>query len=103
MGAWIFLVIAAFLEVAGDAMIRSGLKSKGILDFIFGGIVLFVYGIFVNAPKWDFSQLLGIYIVMFYIVSQLLGYVMFSEPVTQGRLIGGVFIAIGGVCMMIWK
>jgi multidrug transporter EmrE-like cation transporter len=103
MGAWIFLMVAAFLEVAGDALIRSGLKSKLIFEFIFGGIVLFVYGIFVNAPKRDFGQLLGVYIVLFYIASQLMGYFLFGEAVTQGRLIGGVFIAVGGVCMMIWK
>jgi multidrug transporter EmrE-like cation transporter len=103
MGAWIFIMVAAFLEVAGDALIRSGLRSKIIFDFIFGGIVLFAYGIFVNAPKWDFSQLLGIYIVLFFVISQLAGYFLFEEPITQGRLIGGVCIAAGGVCMMIWK
>ena len=103
MPAWIILVIAASLEVGGDALVRWGLKSGQILGFVLGAIVLFTYGVVVNLPKWDFSQLLGIYIVLFFIVSQLTGYFIFHEPITQGRLLGGLFITAGGVCMMIWK
>lgn len=103
MGAWIVLLGAAFLEVGGDALVRWGLKSGRILGFVLGAVVLFTYGVVVNLPKWDFSQLLGIYIVLFFIISQLMGYFIFQEPITQGRLIGGFFIALGGVCMMVWK
>jgi multidrug transporter EmrE-like cation transporter len=103
MTAWILLLIAACLEVEADALIRWGLKSGRILDFVLGGLALLTYGVFVNLSKWDFSQLLGIYIVMFFVISQLTGYFLFDEPMTQGRLVGGFLIALGGVCIMVWK
>jgi multidrug transporter EmrE-like cation transporter len=103
MEIWIILWIAACLEVEGDALVRWGLKSKRILDLVLGGLVLFIYAVFVNTPDWDFSQLLGIYIVLFFIVSHLTGYFIFGERVTLGRWIGGLLITAGGVCMMVWK
>ena len=99
----ILLLGAACLEVGGDALVRWGLKSGQVLGFILGGLVLFTYGVTVNLPKWDFGQLLGIYIVLFFIVSQLTGYFIFHETLTQGRLIGGSLIAAGGICMVLWK
>ena len=103
MFSWMILVVAACMEVGGDALVRWGLKSGQALGFILGAVVLFSYGVVVNLPKWDFGQLLGVYIVLFFIVSQLTGYFIFHEPITQGRLIGGFLITAGGVCMMIWK
>jgi small multidrug resistance family-3 protein len=100
---WIFLLSAAFLEVGGDALVRWGLKSGRIVGFVFGAAVLFSYGLVVNLPKWDFSRLLGVYIVLFFIVSQITGYFIFREALTQGRLVGGVLIVAGGICMMVWK
>jgi small multidrug resistance family-3 protein len=48
-----FLILAALLEVGGDAFIRWGLKGGRILGFIMGAVVLFAYGVIVNTPKWD--------------------------------------------------
>ncbi len=101
--AWIFLLAAACLEVGGDALVRWGIKSGQVLGFVLGALVLFTYGVMVNFPKWDFSQLLGIYIVLFFIVSQTAGYFIFHEAVTQGRLVGGLLVAAGGFCMLVWK
>ena len=103
MTAWIVLLAAACLEVGGDALVRWGLKSGQVLGFVLGGLVLFSYGVMVNLPKWDFSRLLGIYIVLFFVISQMTGYFVFHESITQGRFIGGLLIVAGGVCMMIWK
>lgn len=99
----LILLGAAFLEVGGDALVRWGLQSGRILGFVLGAAVLFTYGVVVNLPKWDFGQLLGIYIVLFFIVSQMTGYFIFHEPITQGRLVGGVLITAGGICMMVLK
>jgi small multidrug resistance family-3 protein len=101
--AWFFLVGAACLEVGGDALVRWGIKSGQILGFVLGGMALLTYGVMVNLPKWDFSQLLGIYIVLFFIVSQLAGYFIFHEALSQGRLAGGLLMAAGGICMLVWK
>ncbi len=97
------LVMAACLEVGGDALVRWGLKSGQILGFVLGALVLFSYGCVVNLPKWDFSRLLGIYIVLFFVVSQMTGYFIFHESITQGRLFGGLLIIAGGICMMVGK
>src|ERR1700733_7980628 len=97
------LVMAACLEVGGDALVRWGLKSGQILGFVSGALVLFSYGLVVNLPKWDFSQLLGIYIVLFFIFSQMTGYFIFHEAITQGRFFGGLLIMAGGICMMVWN
>ena len=99
-----FLLLgAACLEVGGDALVRWGLKTGQVLGFALGGLVLFTYGVTVNLPKWDFGQLLGIYIVLFFLVSQLTGFFIFHETLTQGRLIGGLLITAGGICMWVWK
>ncbi len=97
------LIGAALLEVGGDALVRWGLKSSHWVGFALGAVVLFAYGLAVNQPKWDFSQLLGIYIVLFFLVSQLTGYFVFHEPLTQGRMVGGFLVTAGGICMMVWK
>lgn len=99
----IILLGAACLEVGGDALVRWGLKSGQVLGFVLGGLVLLTYGVMVNLPKWDFSQLLGIYIVLFFIISQATGYFIFHEPMTQGRLVGGLLVSAGGFCMLVWK
>ena len=69
----------------------------------FGCIVLFGYGLVVNLPKWDFSRLLGIYIALFFVVSQLVGMAAFGETLSPGRLVGGALVVAGGICMMVWK
>ena len=97
------LLGAALLEVGGDALVRWGLKSGHWIGFALGAVVLFSYGVVVNLPRWDFSQLLGIYIVLFFIVSQLTGYIIFQEAFSQGRLMGGFLIVAGGICMVVWK
>lgn len=103
MNVGLVLLLAAFLEVGGDAMVRWGLKSGGILGFILGAVLLFSYGLLVNLPRWDFSRLLGVYIVLFFVLSQAVGVVIFHETLPTGRLVGGVLVAAGGLCMMMWK
>jgi small multidrug resistance family-3 protein len=103
MGPFLILLAAACMEVGGDALVRWGLKSGQLIGFLLGAVVLFTYGVVVNLPKWDFSQLLGVYIVLFFVVSQFTGYFIFHEPLTQGRLVGGLLVIAGGAVMMAWK
>lgn len=103
MNPFFVLLLAAFLEVGGDALVRWGLKSGRIVGFALGAVVLFAYGLFVNLPKWDFSRLLGVYIVLFFVVSQAAGVLLFGETLSMGRLVGGALVVAGGICMMVWK
>jgi len=69
-GVSLLLLLAACLEVAGDAIVRVGLKSHtGLTQLalvVLGGVVLLAYGIFVNVAPADFGRLLGVYVVLFF-------------------------------------
>jgi len=97
----VFLIIAALLEVGGDALVRWGLKGGRILGFVLGAVTLFTYAVFVNTPKWDFGRLLGIYIAIFFVVSKVLSIVVFNETIRFPTLIAGVLIVSGGIILTI--
>ena len=96
----LLLFLAAVLEAGGDALVRAGLRSAVPLRVAFllgGAVVLFVYGCAVNAPRWDFGRLLGVYMVLFFVVAQLTAWVAFRELPSAGILLGGAFILVGGL------
>ena len=100
MAALLILLVAAVLEAGGDAMVRSGLHAGGARRaayFLAGGAVLFAYGVVVNAPPWDFGRLLGLYVVFFFVVAQLMSWLIFQQPPSPSVLLGGVFIIAGGL------
>jgi small multidrug resistance family-3 protein len=96
----IVLFGAAVLEAGGDAIVRAGIHastgSVRALLFAAGAVVLFSYGWVVNAPPWDFGRLLGVYVVFFFVVAQLISWVVFSQRPSGAVLLGGAFIVIGG-------
>jgi drug/metabolite transporter superfamily protein YnfA len=91
-----FLIIAALLEVGGIAFVRCGLKDSRVIWFVLGAIVLISYAVFVNSAKLNFGRLLGIYIAVFFVVSQFLSIVVFSEILRISILIAGILIISGG-------
>jgi len=97
------LLFAAVLEAGGDALVRSGLRTSVLttkaLWFIAGGIVLFSYGWVVNAPPWDFGRLLGVYVVFFFVVAQVISWVAFQQRPDRWIVIGGAFVILGGLTM----
>lgn len=97
------LVLAAGLESGGDALVRWGMKSGRSAGFLLGAGVLFLYGLTVNIPKWDFGRLLGVYITLFFIFSQVLGVFVFRETVPPERWWGGALVVAGGICMTLGK
>jgi len=107
IGAYVVLAFAAFLEVMGDACFQSGLyKSTGVeraMWFAGGTAVLAFYGLFVNLPPWDFGKLLGVYVVLFFVVAQIVAKVRFGQTPTPPILLGGAFIVVGGLVMTFWK
>lgn len=98
--AMLLLICAAVLEAGGDALMRLGLRSpthmRGALFFILGGLVLTVYGYTVNTPPWDFGRLLGVYVVFFFILAQVISWLGFGQKPTPMMLVGGALIMVGG-------
>jgi drug/metabolite transporter superfamily protein YnfA len=105
--ALLVLLLAAALEAGGDALVRAGLFGPGTLRraglIIAGGLVLLLYGCVVNAPRWDFGRLLGIYVVFFFVVAQIIAWIGFHQRPTLPIWIGGVLIIIGGLVISLGK
>jgi len=66
-------------------------------------IILFAYGWTVNAPPWDFGRLLGLYVVFFFVIAQLLSWLVFKQVPSTAILIGGTLIVTGGVVISLAK
>ncbi len=97
------LVLAAVLEVAGDALIRGGLKSGGAALMAAGVAVLGIYGFTVNLTKLDFGRLMGLYIVLFFVVSQAVSVLLFKERLHLPVVVGGGLVVAGGILMTFWR
>jgi drug/metabolite transporter superfamily protein YnfA len=92
------MIVAAALEVGGDALIRRGLSSSGAALVVLGFVTLGSYGVVVNQLSLDFSVLLGAYVGVFAIVSVLFGRYVFAERVSLTTWIGlGVVLLGSGV------
>jgi small multidrug resistance family-3 protein len=96
---WFIFVVAAMLEVGGDAIIRRGLRGHRISLVLAGCVALCGYGLLVNSVKWDFSKLLGIYVGFFALVSVLFGWIVFREKIPPSTWLGLALIMAG--CMVI--
>jgi hypothetical protein len=107
LGALAVLTLAAFLEAWGDSFFQVGFyRSSGLgrlLALIAGAVVLSTYGSVVNVPRWDFGKLLGAYVVLFFLMAQLLNRVRFHQSPTPPIYAGGALIVAGGLIVAFWK
>jgi small multidrug resistance family-3 protein len=95
---WFFaLIVAAVLEVGGDALIRKGMRDSGIPAILLGCLVVSCYGVVVNLVRWDFSKLLGTYVAVFAVVSVFTGLIIFRENVPPSTWVGLAVIVCGGL------
>ena len=106
-GAFALLVLAAFLEAFGDSLFQTAMyRSQGVarvLFFVCGAVVLALYGFTVNSPPWDFGKLLGVYVVLFFLVAQVLARVRFHQSPTVPIYVGGALITTGGIIIAFWR
>lgn len=97
------LLVAAIFEAGGDALVRAGLHQHATglrwLTFLGGATILFGYGVMVNTPDWDFGRLLGLYVVFFFVIAQLMSWVFFHQPPSTSTLVGGALIVTGGIVL----
>lgn len=94
------LILAAGLEVGGDALIRIGLTGPAY-SLVAGGIALVAYGLLVNQSGLDFNRLMGVYIAVFFVVSQVISLILFKQLPDDRLLLGGGFIVAGGLLIAV--
>ena len=97
IGAWCIFMMAAILEVGGDAVIRKGLRAESVAFIVLGCLTLGGYGLVVNLVKWDFAKLLGVYVTVFALVSVCWGRFVFQEEVPPFTWAGLLLIILGGL------
>jgi drug/metabolite transporter superfamily protein YnfA len=93
------LTLAAVLEVGGDALTRIGLQHRWCL-IVCGAFTLASYGVVVNLCGLDFGRLMGAYIAVFFVVSQVIALALSRELPSPGVIIGGLLIVSGGVALL---
>jgi len=107
LGAFAVLALAAYLEAHGDSFFQVGFyRSSGwgrVLWLLAGTVVLALYGSVVNAPRWEFGKLLGVYVVLFFLMAQLQAKVRFGQSPTLPIYAGGALIVAGGLVIAFWK
>jgi len=104
--AYGILLVAAILEAGGDALVRLGLHNAGssrLGFFAAGAVVLFLYGLTVNAPDWDFGRLLGVYVTLFFVTAQVINLIVFHIKPGAPILVGGALVVAGGLVMTFWR
>jgi small multidrug resistance family-3 protein len=96
----IALLAAALLEVSGDALTRMGLRERPLF-LAAGALTLFIYGVVVNQGRFDFGRLMGAYIAVFFLVSQVVSFAFFRDLPDGKTIAGGLLIIIGGAVIML--
>ncbi len=96
------LVVAAALEICGDAVIRAGLIDAEWHLVAGGGAMLVVYGLIVNFNRTiDFGRLMGVYIAVFFVMSQLVAFATFGSRPSGRTVIAGSLIVVGGLLLQL--
>ena len=107
LGALAALILAAFLEAYGDSCFQTGFyRSTGparAIALVGGVAVLGIYGSVVNAPRWDFGRLIGVYVACFFLVAQILNRLRYGHAPTPPIYAGGSLILAGGLLMAFWR
>jgi len=100
---WFVFAAAAVLEVSGDAAVRQGLRGRNAVWILLGCAVLASYGVVVNSLKWEFSQLLGVYIGFFAAASVVIGRFAFREQIPTTTWCGLALIVLGGLVIQLGR
>ena len=92
----VYLALAAVLEVSGDYLMRLGLGGRR-WGLIAGALALAGYGLLVNQPAWGFGRTLGLYIAIFFVVSQIIAFLAVGERPSPSLWLGGALVVAGGL------
>lgn len=96
-----FLVGATAFESYGDATVRIGLYDRAglarLATMAGGGVLLFLYGLFLNLAPLPFERVVGLYIATLFCVWQVVTYLTFRTLPSLPILVGGALIVAGGL------
>ncbi len=95
----VVLIGAAVLEVAGDALMRRGMETRSWMVAA-GALSLVVYGVIVNKGGLDFGRLMGAYIAVFFVVSQIIAMIFYRQLPAVRTIAGGALIIVGGLTII---
>ena len=97
------LTTAATLEAGGNALLRQGLLHAWWPLLVAGVATLGLYGLLVHQSglQFDLGRLMGCYVVAFFLISQLLAAFIFHDPASSRTVVGGTFIVVGGLMILI--
>ncbi len=102
-----FLMICTAMESLGDSIIRRALGESTnlhrFLMFCCAGVLLFLYGLFLNLAPIDFNKVVGLYIAVLFMVWQITSYIVFGSTPNIQTLVCGGLIVVGGVLFTFWK
>jgi small multidrug resistance family-3 protein len=57
----------------------------------------------VSSTPWNFGKLIGIYVVFFFLIAQLISWLVFKQIPSLTFAIGGMLIVAGGVVISMAK
>ena len=92
---------AAVLEVAGDALVRRGIRGGGLGFLGLGLLLLGGYSVSVNLVDLDFSRVLGAYVGIFALASVLIGWLVFHDQVPARTWLGLAVILCGSLIIQL--
>ena len=85
-----------------ELRVRHGLLGSGLPTMVLGAVALVAYGFLVNANRSiDFGRLMGVYIAVFFVVSQIINAVLVRERPEPAVLLGGALIVAGGLVIQL--
>lgn len=99
----LLLLLAIVLELCGDASVRVALRGRKLPLFLLGAVLLICYGTLVSFPNWTFSRTMGVYIAIFFIVSQVVAVLLLRERIQPATMVGGLLIVSGGLVILLWN
>lgn len=65
--------------------------------------MLFIYGVTVNSSSLDFAQFLGGYVVLFFVVAQIINFAVFGTRPSLPILADGILIVAGVLQITFWR
>jgi hypothetical protein len=105
--AWALLIVCTSFESFGDATVRTGLYDRQgiarVATMAGGGVLLFLYGLFLNLAPLPFERVVGLYIATLFCVWQVVSYISFRTLPSLPILVGGALIVAGGLVVTLWQ